>query len=197
MALVCMSGSPMMVEWKAAACRKTGCAKAVLPEGRIGTMKMGGTCRRPTAGKRPPAKCQRSLEQENPAGRGRACEVDERKQRRIYAAAGKRGGVRCRSGLERTSAAAGEKTATRRSAQGDPERPGDGPGAAVSTASTMTSDSDPAESRRPTGERQPEADAAGHRKTAPPLQQGSGKNADIRCEGRPAGTGMAPPCWQG
>lgn len=184
---MCMSGSPMMVEWKAAACRKIGCAKAVLLEGRIGTMKMGGTCRRPTAGKRPPAKCQRSLEQENPAGRGRACEVDERRQRRIYAAAGKRGGVRCRAGLERTSAAAGGKPATGRS----------DPGTALTAASTMTSDSDPAESRRPTGERQPEADAAGHRKTAPPLQQGSEKNADIRCEGRPAGTGMAPPYWQG
>lgn len=41
----------MMVEWKAAACRKTGCAKAVLPEGRIGTMKTGGTM--PQVGRQP------------------------------------------------------------------------------------------------------------------------------------------------
>lgn len=37
----------------------------------------------------------------------------------------------------------------------------------------------------------------GPRKTTPLLQQGYGKNAGTRCDGCPAGTSMAPPCWQG
>ena len=111
-----------------------------------------------------------------PAGRRCACEVDE----------GKRAASeRCRR-EEREGGAAvagGKPTAS--------------PRAALVAASTTTSKDDPAKRWKPTAKERSKPNAWAANEPPHIRSRASGKDAGIRCEGRPVGTSKVPPCWQG
>lgn len=100
-ALVCMDGSPMMVELKVMDCRKAGRERAGLPEDRTGTMKMDGTLNQ--AGKRPSAHAAGDMSaiprktRKAPKARVRLRGRRQVSRRRLNAAAGKRNERRVRA----------------------------------------------------------------------------------------------------